>query len=375
VAAAVLAIPTAQSASGPAAVSLSVSSFQVRYGEPIELSGQVSNGQAGVSVGLFARPFTGAGFTRIATVTTGKDGRWTYDAKPGVATTYQARLASDASRTLLVGVRPKLTLSQLDDGRLRIQADAAGSFRGKSVKLQKQEAGGAWTTLAKLRLNANSRATVVPGIVPQQSTALRVTMSVNQAGEGYLGGFSTPLELNSRWVSLTLSDAEIDFGEAVRLSGTVSTRAAGTPLTILSRPAAKPEFQPLASLTSGPGGRWSFVARPKVGMVYEAQFSGATSRVLGVGVHPTANVRITGGQVWTKIGAGRSMQGKTAQMQQLVEGQWKTVARAKLNGKSEAIFPAAMLPGGTSTLRVAMSVNQAGVGYMGAASRTFVYQR
>ena len=62
-------------------------------------------------------------------------------------------------------------------------------------------------------------------------------------------------------------------------------------------------------------------------------------------------------------------------MQQLVEGQWKTVAKMPLNRSNEAIFSAAKLPGGTSTLRIAMSVNQAGTGYMGAFSEPFVYQR
>ena len=73
VAAAVLAIPTAQAVSGPA-VSLNVSKFQVRYGDPLHLAGTVSNHKAGVSVGVLSRAFTSSGFTRIATVTTGANG-------------------------------------------------------------------------------------------------------------------------------------------------------------------------------------------------------------------------------------------------------------------------------------------------------------
>ena len=84
---------------------------------------------------------------------------------------------------------------------------------------------------------------------------------------------------------------------------------------------------------------------------------------------------ISGGRVWTHVGAGRSLVGRAVQVQQLVEGQWHTIAKARLNRNSEATFPAAKLPGGTSTLRIAMSVNQAGTGLLGAFSRTFVYQR
>ena len=84
---------------------------------------------------------------------------------------------------------------------------------------------------------------------------------------------------------------------------------------------------------------------------------------------------VSGARVWTHVGAGRSLAGRAVQVQQLVEGQWHTIAKMKLNRSSEATFPVAKLPGGTSTLRIAMSVNQAGTGLLGAFSRPFVYQR
>ncbi len=64
------------------------------------------------------------------------------------------------------------------------------------------------------------------------------------------------------------------------------------------------------------------------------------------------------------------------QLQRLLPGnRWETVAKAKLNSKSSAIFAAARLPRGTSLIRVAMSVNQAGAGYLGGFSRTLSYHR
>jgi len=375
VAAAVLAIPTAQAVSS-SGVTLSVSKFQVRYGDPLHLAGTVSNHKAGVSVGVFSRAFTASGFTRMATVMTGAGGRWTLEGvKPGIATTYQARTGGNESRTLLVGVRPAVAMTHLDNGQIRVQVGASRSFAGRSVKIQKRDAG-VWSTIAKLRLNAASRAIVPSSLVPLQTTKLRATFSVNQAGQGYLGAFSTPMTLPARWVSLTLTKPEVSFGDAVMLTGRVSTRQAGTALTILSRAAAKPEFQQLATLTSGTGGKWMLMTHPKIGTVYRAQYSGASSRVLGVGVHPDVSARIiSGARVSTHVGAGRSLAGRFVQVQQLTEGQWHTVAKMKLNGRSEATFAAAKLPGGTSTLRIAMSVNQAGTGLLGAFSRTFVYQR
>ncbi len=374
VAAAVLAIPTAQ-AVRPQAVSLSVSSFQVRYGDALHLSGRVSSSRAGVSLGIFSRPFTKARFARVATVTTSPGGRWSYNAKPAVATTYQARTGGSESRTLLVGVRPAVLLHSLSNGRLRVDVSAARSFAGRFVKLQRRDSG-VWSTLAKLQLNGGSWALVPASVMPLGRAKLRATMSVNQAGQGYLGGFSTPLILSPRWVSLSLSRAEVVFGEPVKLSGRVSPQDSRVALTILSRSASKPEFQPLATLMPGAGGRWSFRAHPRIGTVYQAQFAGATSRQLGVGVHPDANARIVSrARVWTHVSAGGSLQGRSVQVQQLSEGQWRTVAKQTLNSRSEAVFPASVLPGGTSTLRIAMSVNQAGAGYLGAFSRTFVYQR
>ena len=147
-------------------------------------------------------------------------------------------------------------------------------------------------------------------------------------------------------------------------------------LTVLARPAAKPEFQPLASVTTGAGGKWSLTTMPQVGTVYQAQFNGTTSRILGVGVRPDVRAQvISRARVIAHVEAGRSLKGRDVQVQQLVEGQWKTIAKMPLNRGNEAIFSADVLPGGTSQLRIAMSVNQAGTGYMGAFSKPFVYQR
>jgi len=374
VAAAILAIPTAQSASAPS-VTLNAATFQVRYGEPVHLAGTVSSQKAGVPVDIFARSFTASGFIQVAHVRSGKDGAWSYDARPGIATAYEARTGANTSRTLLVGVRPAISVRQLDNGRLQVGVKAGHPFTGRAVKVQMLDAG-TWRTLAQLHLNARSQALVPKTLVPMQSSTLRATMSVNQAGEGYLGAFSTPMVIRSRWVSLTLSTPELRYGDSVTLTGRVSTRQAGMALTILARPAAKPEFQPLTNLTTRSGGKWTLTTTPKLGTVYQAQFNGATSRILGVGVHPDlTSSLLSRARVMAHVGAGRSLAGRHVQVQQLVEGQWQTVAKLPLNRANEAVFTAAMLPGGASTLRLAMSVNQAGSGYMGAFGEPFVYQR
>ena len=74
--------------------------------------------------------------------------------------------------------------------------------------------------------------------------------------------------------------------------------------------------------------------------------------------------------------AGKSFEGRTVQLQRLLPGnRWVTLSRVKLNARSGGVFSALVLPRGTSLVRVAMSVNQAGAGYLGAFSRTLSYKR
>jgi hypothetical protein len=372
--AAVLAIPTAQAVGDPH-VSLAVSSYDVSYGKQVGLSGRVQNHAAGVSVTILARAFNRSGFATVATATSRKGGWWKATARPGIATTYMAKVGTSTSRPLIVGVHPALTIQMLDAGGLRLHAKALRSFNHKVVQLQRWTGTG-WTTILRSRLNARSSATVPVSALPKGTAKLRLAMSVNQAGVGYLGSFSSSTTLPSRWISLSLSKFEVPFGGSVSLSGMVSPKVGGTTLTILARPASKPEFQTLAILKTGAGGHWKFTTSPRIGTTFQAQTGTAASRMLTVGVRPTIHARIlSGGRVWAHVGAGKSLRGEDVQVQRLVEGQWQTILKHALNRNNEAVFPVSSLPGGTSTLRIAMSVNQAGAGYLGGFSRTFVYQR
>ena len=49
--------------------------------------------------------------------------------------------------------------------------------------------------------------------------------------------------------------------------------------------------------------------------------------------------------------------------------------QTRLNANSSAIFSGSLLPRGRSTIRIAISVNQAGPGYLGGKSRTLTYTR
>ena len=110
---------------------------------------------------------------------------------------------------------------------------------------------------------------------------------------------------------------------------------------------------------------------------YEASAPGGTSQPVPIGVRPSVSLRkITQARFSTRVLASSSFAGKLVQLQRaLPGGRWQTIARARLNGRSAAIFAAAILPHGRSSIRIAMSVNQAGAGYLGGFSRTLTYDR
>ena len=66
---------------------------------------------------------------------------------------------------------------------------------------------------------------------------------------------------------------------------------------------------------------------------------------------------------------------KTVQLQRFTNfGQWVTIKRITLDLNSRARFQAA-LPLGANRLRIAMSVNQAGAGYLAGFSHEIIYRR
>ena len=304
------------------------------------------------------------------------------------ATTYHFRLvASNASGTTLGGDQ-SFTIS----GPPTVQTGSAsnGTLNGATVSgaVNPQGRSTNWyfdygTTTAygsKTAVkNAGSGSTAVgvtvdlTGLTPGTAYHYRL-VAANSAGTA-LGtdvSFSTPASVN-----LTTPTTETIYGHFVSLSGTVATHQAGVAVTVLAQPFGAAAFAPVATALSGDGGIWSYPAQPKLRTVYEVAALGGTSSQVTIGVRPAISLRIiTKARFSTRVVAGTSFAGRFVQLQRLEPGgKWKTVARARLNANSAAIFRAATLPTGRSTVRVAMSVNQAGPGYLAGFSRLLSYRR
>jgi plastocyanin len=181
----------------PPTLTFAASSQYVVYGDKVTLSGQVSNHKGGESVTIYYQPYPQPNLIERATLLTAADGTFSFIVSPQIATSYQAAWKGAYATPTSIQVQPKVTLGR-NNGWI-IHAAAGVSFAGKAVQLQRLNTlTGQWVTLKKVLLNSKSSAKVLYKL-PKGLNQLRVTMSVNQAGAGFLGAISPTV----RWHQLT----------------------------------------------------------------------------------------------------------------------------------------------------------------------------
>jgi plastocyanin len=179
----------AAAANANANLTIAASTLQLVFGSRTMLSGTLSTRQAGQNVDVMAQAYGDHGFRKLATVVTGTGGTWSYTVKPTIRTAYKVQSGKAASPELALGVRPLVTFHVLAGNRFSTKAVAARSFAGKLLQFQRRSSFGQWVTLKRVKLNASSAA-IFKANVPRGTSKLRIAMSVNQAGAGYLGGIS-----------------------------------------------------------------------------------------------------------------------------------------------------------------------------------------
>jgi hypothetical protein len=175
--------------------------------------------------------------------------------------------------------------------------------------------------------------------------------------------------------TIRLAAPVVVYGRRVTLTGTVSSGASGQRVAILGQSFGDAQPSTLATVTTGAGGRWTYLAQPPIRTAYQSSWSGATSAASVVAVRPAVSLGwASGGRLSTHVSGRTSFAGRIVQLQRRSGSRWVTIARHRLNGRSSTSFRPS-LPRGTSELRVAMSVNQAGAGYLAGFSRTVVHRR
>ena len=176
-------------------------------------------------------------------------------------------------------------------------------------------------------------------------------------------------------VTLTVTARQVVYGGRIRLSGTVPNGQAGEQVVIFSQAFGRGSFRSVATVLTGAGGTWSYLARPVIATMYEASWRGGLSAVVPVSVHPRVTItRLRNGHFVVVVSGGRTFARRVVQLQRRVSGRWVTVKRVRLGLRSRVELKL-LLPKGRSGVRAAFSINQAGAGFLGGTSRTLTVTR
>ena len=180
----------------PPSVSIASSAGTLFYAGSIRLTGLISSGAANQTVEIWSRPYDQASFAKAAELKTVTAGGYDWSDSPDVLTYYQARWGSRASAIISVGVRPRITLIRRGSAFITT-ARARNSLAGRWVYLQRKSRFGQWVRISKIRLGSNSARKFTPRL-SRGRHALRMFMTTNQAGAGYLWSHSPTIVYRKR---------------------------------------------------------------------------------------------------------------------------------------------------------------------------------
>jgi plastocyanin len=176
--------------SGPApAVTIGAATPIITFGQETQISGQVSSGQSNEKVDVYEQPYGSPSATLLATLLTGANGAWVVTVKPDLATTYQAHWKSLISSTVQVGVRPNISFAIGRHQRAVLKVKAATSHAHRKVYIQRFTRFHEWVKIRSVILGSSS-GRVFRLHLTRGRYVLRAYMSINEAGTGYLEGFS-----------------------------------------------------------------------------------------------------------------------------------------------------------------------------------------
>jgi hypothetical protein len=187
----VIAVGAASAPSQTAPLTIRASDHVVVYGERVRVSGVLRGRPAGTPVTVYVRRHGESAFAPVSMTATDAGGAWSYSFEPTIRCWVEAREGQLTSRTVSVGVRPRLTLRRRG-GNLFARAVAARSFRGRHVWLQRRSAG-AWRSVRRVVLDDPPRR--FRARLPRGTSRLRVSLPRAQAGPGYEPAVSRPVLL------------------------------------------------------------------------------------------------------------------------------------------------------------------------------------
>ena len=194
-------------------------------------------------------------------------------------------------------------------------------------------------------------------------------------GSGFTGTLT--VAQSTRSVTLASSRSTVILGDAVNLSGTVSSKQAGETVTIVSK--ANGQGTTSTPVTTAAGGAWTLQVQPQQDTTYQAQFDNASSQSSAVSVRPRITLEKVGrDRFLTVVMAAHSFAGKTVELTRWQgNAGWVTIATQPLQNISRtpttvvATFSSGGVPLGTH-LRVFMRADQTSPDYLDGHSNFVV---
>jgi plastocyanin len=183
-------------------------------------------------------------------------------------------------------------------------------------------------------------------------------------------------------LAIGLDKPIVTYGTQVMLSGKAANVKPGTTVTLFAQPYGQPSPVQLAVVQAGTDGSFGYLTTPRLYTTYTASMQASTGQVQSAPVIAQVEPRVQlvpGKHGWmhAQVTAGKSLWHRHVFLQRLSSyGQWVNLVALPLDRFSGSLFrPAVHLPRGTSRIRISLSVNQAGLGLLGAHSGTQLIRR
>jgi plastocyanin len=180
----------------PPSVSIALSHGAVFYGAPIRLTGFISSGATNQVVEIWSRPLGQGSFVKVADLRTVTSGAYDWSTVPQVLTEFQAKWGNRMSVTATVGVRPRITFIRRSPWFVT-SAKGSRSFARRWVYVQRRSSLNQWVNVRKVVLGS-SGARRFKLRLRRGRHILRIFMTTNQAGSGFLWSHSRTIVVRKR---------------------------------------------------------------------------------------------------------------------------------------------------------------------------------
>jgi plastocyanin len=203
-----------------------------------------------------------------------------------------------------------------------------------------------------------------PGTYPYHDAlkpALKGTVRVTGAAPSVTAGVTPPI---------------VTAGTVVHISGAISPAAVGDTVVIYAQPYPQASFVEIARVLTTTNGVYDFAYTPTILTAYKTEWKGKSSAVVTTAVSPALSLMRVGNWFVVRARAAKSFYGRWVYLQRLNQfGQWVSVRKVFLNRQSTQRFKLPTLRPGLSRIRVYMTTNQAGAGYVFSSSQVIAVRR